>query len=690
MQSFEAQQSNQLLNQDSRLAALLRARQQNLLRPLDYQFARFICEQDANADQHLALLAAFTSYQLGRGDVCLPVDRLATLIDEWPKGLRKEFRLLFNALESDCLRPQTVINAAPVNAAADEVPVTLDMFAEPVPVVTEAVYMGAGVSLCSRYSSIGKPSEETPLIFDGERLYLQRYFSFEAYLSQQITRLAQPLDVDEPSLKQGLTQLFTADPAQSVDWQQVAVAVALRRRFSIISGGPGTGKTTTVTRLLALYIQQQCLQQGPDFVPAIKLAAPTGKAAARLSESIAQAREQLPLSADIIERIPVEATTIHRLLGTIPNSKSFRHNADNPLHLELLVVDEASMIDLPMMARLLAALPPQGRIILIGDKHQLASVEAGSVLGDICAWHLEKTHSAGRTDPVSAELRYSADQAGYLSRVCGLDAGSVSGGQRAVADSLALLRHSYRFDAASGIGQLAAAINGGDATLIEPVLNKGYDDIDFIPLSSDSYTQMIDAAAEGYSDYLRALRSGAAPLEVLNAFARVQLLAVLRQGVYGVEGLNAALEQRLNRMGLIQTSQQWYAGRPVMIVQNDHQLGLYNGDIGIVQPDVDGRIRVWFEDPHHPDGVRGVLPSRLPGHETVFAMTVHKSQGSEFARVLMILPPEDGPLMTRELVYTGVTRAKQRLELYARLSSLKGATSRRTERASGLGPKLWA
>ncbi|WP_271270550.1 exodeoxyribonuclease V subunit alpha [Aliamphritea hakodatensis] len=663
--------------------ALLRARQQNLLRPLDYQFARFICEQDSAADQHLALLAAFTSYQLGRGDVCLPLERIASLVDEWPKGLRKEFRLLFNALESDCLRPPSVgAEAAPVT---DDMPVTLDMFAEP-PAPTVPAGAVPTVALSDRYSSMGEPGEEAPLIFDGERLYLQRYFSFEAYLNSQITRLAQPLTVDESSLKQGLAQLFTADPAQPVDWQQVAVAVALRRRFSIISGGPGTGKTTTVTRLLALYVQQQCLQHGADFVPAIKLAAPTGKAAARLSESIAQARDQLNIAPEIIQRIPVEATTIHRLLGTIPNSKSFRHNAENPLHLELLVVDEASMIDLPMMARLLAALPPQGRIILIGDKHQLASVEAGSVLGDICAWHLQ---AGGSQSVTSAELQYSTDQAGYLSRVCGLDAGSVAGGQRAVADSLALLRHSYRFDAASGIGQLAAAINGGDATQIEPVLKKGYEDIDFIPLSSDSYPQLIEAAAQGYSDYLRALRAGAAPLAVLNAFARVQLLAVLRQGVYGVEGLNQALEQRLNRMGLIQTGQQWYPGRPVMIVQNDHQLGLYNGDIGIVQPDEDGRVRVWFEDPHHPDGVRGVLPSRLPGHETVFAMTVHKSQGSEFARVLMILPPEDGPLMTRELVYTGVTRAKQRLELYARLTSLKGATARRTERASGLGPKLW-
>ncbi len=664
-------------------APLYRARQQNLLRPLDYQFARFICEQDRAADQHLAVLAAFTSYQLGRGDVCLPLDRIASLVDEWPKGLRREFRLLFNALESDCLRPQPVAaNELPVS---DDAPVTLDMFAEPV-VQPAAVSLTRPVSLSERYGSIGEPGAEAPLIFDGERLYLQRYFSFEAYLNQQIARLAQPLDVDEPSLKQGLAQLFTPDVSQPVDWQQVAVAVALRRRFSIISGGPGTGKTTTVTRLLALYVQQQCLQNGADFVPAIKLAAPTGKAAARLSESIAQARDQLNISRDVIDRIPVEATTIHRLLGTIPNSKRFRHNADNPLHLELLVVDEASMIDLPMMARLLAALPPHGRIILIGDKHQLASVEAGSVLGDICAWHLQDKQGLS---PVTSELRYSADQAGYLSRVCGLDAGSVTGGTREVADSLALLRHSYRFDAASGIGQLAAAINGGDAIQIEPVLKKGYGDIDFIPLSSDSYPQLIGATAEGYSEYLRALRAGAAPSDVLKIFAQVQLLAVLRQGVYGVEGLNQALEQRLNRMGLIQTSQQWYAGRPVMIVQNDHQLGLYNGDIGIVQPDQDGRIRVWFEDPHHPDGVRGVLPSRLPGHETVFAMTVHKSQGSEFARVLMILPPEDGPLMTRELVYTGVTRAKQRLELYARLSSLKGATARRTERASGLGVRLW-
>ncbi|WP_315980001.1 AAA family ATPase [Aliamphritea spongicola] len=341
-------------------------------------------------------------------------------MDEWPKVLRKEFRLLFNALESDCLRPQPAVETVPV---VDDTPVTLDMFAEPPAPQVPAGFVSA-TSLSDRYSSMGEPGEEAPLIFDGERVYLQRYFSFEAYLNSQINRLAQPLDVDESSLKQGLAQLFKPDPAQTVDWQQVAVAVALRRRFSIISGGPGTGKTTTVTRLLALYIQQQCLQHGADFVPAIKLAAPTGKAAARLSESIAQARDQLNISPEIIQRIPVEATTIHRLLGTIPNSKSFRHNAENPLHLELLVVDEASMIDLPMMARLLAALPPQGRIILIGDKHQLASVEAGSVLGDICAWHLQAGNSQSVT---SAELQYSADQAGYLSRVW-FDARSVAGG----------------------------------------------------------------------------------------------------------------------------------------------------------------------------------------------------------------------------------------------------------------------
>lgn len=681
--------------------ALYRAKQQRLIRPLDYQFARFVCQQDAAGDIHLALLAAFTSYQLGRGDVCLPLEQLATLVEDWPRQYRQEFRRLFEDLHNALAAAPAQVKAVEAVPQKDQIPVTLDLFAESVAEpVTEAVTETlAGQNCCadgftdlaSRYSCIGRGSDradndQQPLIFAAGRLYLQRYYTYESYLSDTIEQLAAPMPVDEARLQAGLAKLF-GNPAKAdgnVDWQQVAIAVALRRRFSIISGGPGTGKTTTVTRLLALYIEQYYLQNGTEATPAIHLAAPTGKAAARLSESIALAKEKLPMPAELIAKIPLEATTIHRLLGTIPNSKSFRHHSGNPLHLDLLVVDEASMIDLPMMARLLSAMPPDGRIILIGDKHQLASVEAGSVLGDICAWHL-----AGQ-DSAQAELRYSNDQAGYLQRVCGLDAAQVSGGKKPVADSLALLRHSYRFDASSGIGQLAAAINRGDVQGAPAVFRENFADIDLIPLSSDAYDQLIDAAAAGYSGYLRLLRDGAAPLEVIQAFASLQLLAVLRQGVYGVEGLNEALERRLARSGLIQTSQQWYAGRPVMIVQNDHHLGLYNGDIGITQPDAEGKMRVWFEDPHNPEGVRGVLPSRLPGHETVYAMTIHKSQGSEFARVLLLLPPEDGPLLTRELVYTGVTRAKQRLELYARESSLQQATARRTERASGLGERLWS
>lgn len=628
----------QLMDQspDQPAAELLsQLRALKLIRPLDYQFARFIAGQEDSDDPVIPLLAALVSYQLSRGEVCLPLQQLPRVAADWPHRLRDQ---LHKALPEALLDEQQL----------------------------------------QSFQTVSNGSNESPLVISGGRLYLYRYWRYERFVADTIKHLAQPRKLNVVSVREQLGQLFPepeSGAGQETDWQKVAVAVALSRRFSVISGGPGTGKTTTVTRLLGLYVQQSMIS---GQAPLICLAAPTGKAAARLSESIGSAKARLPLTTDIIGHIPDQATTLHRLLGPVPNSRRFKHHRDNPLHLDLLVVDEASMIDLPMMARLLDALPDHASVIFIGDKDQLASVEAGSVLGDICAWDF----ATG-----DGELRYQKKQADFLTAVCQIEQADVAGGCSGIADSLALLRKSYRFRADSGIGRLAGLINSGQDKAVPDLFQQQFDDIRLVPLTGDSYPQLIRETAAGYRKYLSLVNSHAMPEQILEAFNHSQLLAMVRQGPYGVEGLNQSVEQCLSGDGLIRKQGLWYSGRPVMISRNDYQLGLYNGDIGIAIADQNEVLRVWFEQP---DGsARGILPSRLPEHETVYAMTVHKSQGSEFEQVIMLLPPEHSPLLTRELIYTGVTRAKKNFILYTTTSALQQAISKRTERASGLAQWLW-
>lgn len=620
---------------------LQQLRQQQLVRPLDIQFARFIRAEElamsgqADVSDALPLLAALVSLQLGRGEVCLPLNGWSPLMENWPSVLRKPAEQLLDSLPENAL---------------------------------------------TGFSVITDGQQEAPLVLSNGRLYLYRYWLYETKVAQRIQQLTAPMPLNRDSIKAGLKRLFVDKLLGEIDWQQVAVAIAISRRFSVISGGPGTGKTTTVARLLALYTES--FSQQMQRAPLIKLAAPTGKAAARLSESLAGAQAALPVSDAIRAMIPNQAVTLHRLLGPRPDSKNFRHNAENPLHLDLLVVDEASMIDLPMIYRLLAALPPQAQLIMIGDRDQLASVEAGSVLGDICAWDSQEGVSEERPG-----LCYSPEQLDYLQQVCELPVPASEPGDSPVADALALLRRSYRFDENSGIGHLARAVNKGDGLQAMQLFDQSWRDIRFMGLSDVGYGEMVSEVCAGYSVYLKSLRQGSEPRLLLKAFNQIQLLAVVRQGAYGVDGLNQAVEERLQRQGLISLSGSWYTGRPVMITRNDYQLGLYNGDIGITVADADGRLRVWFE---LSDGeMKGVLPGRLPEHETVYAMTVHKSQGSEFDQVVMILPAEDTPLLTRELIYTGITRARSKFTLQATPQALIRGSHRRTERASGLSWRLW-
>jgi exodeoxyribonuclease V alpha subunit len=471
--------------------------------------------------------------------------------------------------------------------------------------------------------------------------------------------------VDRVLLRDGLARLFPVSSDR--DWQRIAAAVAVLRPLCVISGGPGTGKTRTVTSILALLAEQ-----ARGATPRIALTAPTGKAAARLSESVLGAKRDLPLRPDIAARVPEEAVTLHRLLGFRPGRANPRFGPHAPLHLDALVVDEASMVDLPLMARLLAALPESARLILLGDKDQLASVEAGMVLGDVC----------GR----DGGAVYSPALCAAVADVAGDELKPAAASARAVADHIVMLRKSWRFGADSGIGALARALNRGDADAsIRLLCDDGHPDLSLEPPLPEVFAALI---ADRIVPAFREVAESPDPEAALAALNRARVLCALRSGPQGVAWLNRRLEQALEAEGLIRCDGEIYAGRPVMLSANDHAQRLYNGDVGMVLPDPasGGALRVFFATA---EGLRRVLPSRLPPHETVYAMTVHKSQGSEFDEVLLVLPEADSRVLTRELVYTGVTRARRRVRLLATEERLREAVGRRVVRSTGLSDALW-
>jgi len=511
------------------------------------------------------------------------------------------------------------------------------------------------VDALQRSPVVGKPTELKPLVLDPQgRLYLHRYWEYESNLAEAILdRAALEAEViDEALLQEGLERLFPASSnASDPDWQRVAASIAVRKNFCVISGGPGTGKTRTVVALLVLL-----LEQAGDRPLRIALAAPTGKAAARLQESLEKWKATLPCDPVIRARLPEESFTLHRLLGCFPDSAQCKYNAENPLPLDLVVVDEASMVDLALMAKLFAATPPATRLILLGDKDQLASVEAGAVLGDICHGGSNGEHSR-ETRPLAA--------------------------------CIARLQKNYRFGAENGILALSRSINDGNTNRVVELLREagvGFEGIVGAPLPAPRQlkSQLRERLVAGFQATIQA-GTPAAALETLNQF---RILSPIRQGPYGIESLNRIAEEILRDAQLIQAHGAWYTGRPILVTRNDYSLKLFNGDIGVILPDSEsGEMRAWFPDAVQT--VRSILPARLPEHETAFAMTVHKSQGSEFNEVLLILPNRENPVMTRELLYTGVTRASQRVEIWSEESILRTAVSRSVERKSGLRDALW-
>ncbi len=479
--------------------------------------------------------------------------------------------------------------------------------------------------ILQRSSVVGKPGEYKPLILDNQgRLYLYRYWEYQDKLARFILKRTQHSDS-----RNDLPQ----HPASGT--QSDAAMTAFSKKFCVISGGPGTGKTFTVSEILKLF----------EAVPNIRiaLAAPTGKAAARLQEAVGTT--PLLRSAGVC--------TLHRLLGTIPGSPYFRFNANRLLPYDVVIVDEASMIDLALMSKLVQAMLPDSQLILLGDKDQLASVEAGAVLGDIC--------DTGGRSGINNHPMYSC---------------------------IVHLEKNYRFGHDSGIRAISQTLNSDSSgqKALSLLKSGDYQDIVFqqLPPPENLPGYLSPKIIKGFSPYLESLNH---PQKALALFENFRVLCAVREGIYGVSGINRQIEAILRSMLLIRGDRRWYAGRPVMITGNDYTLKLFNGDIGIAMTDRNG-LRVFFLSPDKT--LRSFHPLRLPEHETAYAMTVHKSQGSEFAKVLMILPDKDTPILSKELIYTGITRARTELEIWSREDIFIAAAARRIQRMSGLRDALWA
>jgi exodeoxyribonuclease V alpha subunit len=649
---------------------------QGWLRRLDSAFAGFMLDLCPGAPPPVVMAAALVAHMEGRGHSCLLIDNL----------LRD---------------PDALLGWGP--EAAVEFHTVATVFAFRLEEWLDALRGSPLVWVDERPS---QPDANQPLVLRGEKLYLRRYWRYERQVAARVLqRVSAPIAVDQEKARVWLDRLFPparstgqAQSMQPLDWQKVACAMALRSGLSVITGGPGTGKTYTAARLLALLL---ALDPHPERLR-VAVAAPTGKAAARLKQSIGSALQEL--QGKVAKDLPLEslvraigpARTLHSLLGARPDTRKFRYDAANPLEVDVLIVDEASMIHLEMMAALLEALPAQGRLILLGDKDQLASVEAGAVLGELCS---------------DAELgRYRPETAAFVDAVSGqrFPVEFLADGPP-LAQQTVMLRTSRRFG--DRIGQLALAANEGDVARATALLEAGRDaellwlDARSAEVAVKLAVQGRPGAAGGYGgeggylgllpqrppfkdDLLDAQAFEDWVVRVLQAFERFRLLCAVHEGEWGTQQLNAAIARALEAKGLINRRGEWYEGRPIMVTRNDAGIGVFNGDIGIVLKPMtaagttNAPARVYFLDGA---SIRSVGVSRLAHVETAYALTVHKSQGSEFEHTALVLPQAPSRVLTRELVYTGITRARKALTLVSgRRQAFVEALGQRTSRSSGL------
>ncbi len=592
------------------------------LRPIDLALAAFLQKRYPTATAAHCQLAALVSYQLAQGHLCLPLSQLPTAAKQIGWTWASPY-LTDNPLVSDT---------------------------------------GA-----------------TPLVQQHDRLYLQRYWQLEVDIARAIaTRLATS-GYAAADLADDLNRLFSENNV-SPDWQKIACALACRSGIGIITGGPGTGKTTTVVNVLALIQQQRFRRQQRPLH--IRLAAPTGKAAARLTDSITQALDKPYLEPFDTNHLPRHVITLHRLLGSRHNSRHFRHHADNPLAADLVVVDEASMVDIDTMHALLMALPAHCQLLLVGDKDQLASVEAGAVMASLC--------------DTADQAAYTADTLTYIAEAgCHYETAPQNGSR--LAQHTTKLRKNWRADGVQGIIKLADAINQQDAALVEQTFATYPDTVQRHPLTAKWRQQHLVDSKNGIRTLLHHMHdtrpttaegADAWAKTLLEKLANQQLITPLRHGPDGLEALNQQITDVLFRQQLID-NRQWYAGQPLLITQNLYDLGLMNGDMGITLLHPTLGLRVAFI---HNKTIRWVLPQQLETRsQGGWAISVHQSQGSEYDRVLLHMPSQLSPVLCKELLYTAVTRAKSELILLESDSHIfQQALQQRTQRYSGLSARLAA
>jgi exodeoxyribonuclease V alpha subunit len=495
----------------------------------------------------------------------------------------------------------------------------------------------------------GRSGEYKPLILENESICLYRYWNYERQAAEMIKKIAAFKHEQFPELEIQRCMQSIGGESQLDQHQCNAVMAAVHNSFTVITGGPGTGKTTTVARIVAvlkyLYAERSCR---------IALAAPTGKAAMRLGESLQHALSTLILDNNKIDHFPIETQTIHRLLGTIPGSIYFKHNRHHPLPFDLVIIDEASMVDISLMAKLLEAIPPECRLILLGDKDQLASVEAGSVLADICKIPDQALDSDTCKTPENSDRSPI---------------------------SLITLKKSFRFQKDSGIGQLAESINSGSAESSLAILSSSSQCQFTIISDIKSLHRELNLQAKQWLDRLTSVKDPESALVLINEF---RILTTLRHGMWGAESINDIIKETCRSASYRHEQSHLFDGMPIMVTSNDYRNELFNGDTGVIFRQA-SHFYAFFRD--RSDTVRSIALRSLSSWEPSFAITVHKSQGSEFAHTLFVLPPVDTPLLSRELIYTAVTRSRTSISIIGSEPVFKAGIARMTQRSSGL--KKW-
>ncbi len=599
----------------------------NILMHIDIHFGSFINRLAKNEDTDLFLAAALVSNAAGNGDVCLDLGSF----DE---------KVIIE--EGDGKNP--VICPSLKN----------------------------WLKILGDSDVVGRPGDYRPLILDDKnRLYLYRFWNYEKVISEAVKKRAgddiEGIDIE--LVKNSLPRLFPEDEEGTSNLHKIAALTSVFKKLCVISGGPGTGKTTTIAGILTLLIE---IEHGKKLK--IFLSAPTGKAAAKLGESVRRTKNIIDCSEETKNMLPSDAYTIHRMLRAIPGASDFYYNSENKLPADVVVVDEASMVDLALLAKLVEAVPDKAILILVGDKDQLSSVEAGSVLGDICNRGNVPVHSV----KLNERLVDGSKPVKGAEITC----------KQVLSDCLVVLQKNYRFSETSGIGRLSSAVNKGDADTALSILREAKDERihwEDIKTAKELYSSLEKKIVEGYTAY-QAIDD---PIEALNSFSRFKILCAINKGKFGVDAINGLAESVLAKKRLISPSSQWYRGRPVMIRGNNYSLGLFNGDTGIIMAEQNSDDNVYAFFYGASGKARKFKPGILPEHDTAYAMTVHKSQGSEFEEVVLVLPDKDYPVLSRELIYTGLTRTTGKITLLGTESVLRAAISRKTERASGLRDALW-